>query len=45
MKSVILGACCPALVAGSAFALPAAVFFLVIQRYLVSGLTSGAVKG
>lgn len=27
------------------FALPAAVFFLVIQRYLVSGLTSGAVKG
>ncbi|CAH1670890.1 carbohydrate ABC transporter permease [Chelatococcus asaccharovorans] len=27
------------------FALPAAAFFLVIQRYLVSGLTSGAVKG
>ena len=27
------------------FALPAAVFFLFVQRYLVSGMTSGAVKG
>ena len=27
------------------FALPAACFFLLVQRYLVSGMTSGAVKG
>ncbi|MBN9321818.1 MAG: carbohydrate ABC transporter permease, partial [Delftia acidovorans] len=27
------------------FALPAAFFFLLVQRYLVSGMTSGAVKG
>jgi multiple sugar transport system permease protein len=27
------------------FAVPAAVFFLFVQRYLVSGMTSGAVKG
>lgn len=27
------------------FALPAAFFFLIVQRYLVSGMTSGAVKG
>ncbi len=27
------------------FALPAALFFLLVQRYLVSGMTSGAVKG
>ncbi len=27
------------------FALPAVLFFLFVQRYLVSGLTSGAVKG
>ena len=27
------------------FALPAALFFLFVQRYLVAGLTSGAVKG
>lgn len=27
------------------FALPAAIFFLVVQRYLVHGLTGGAVKG
>ena len=27
------------------FALPAAIFFLFVQRYLVSGITSGAVKG
>lgn len=27
------------------FALPAAAFFLLVQRYLVSGMTSGAVKG
>lgn len=27
------------------FALPAALFFLIVQRYLVSGMTSGAVKG
>ncbi len=27
------------------FALPAAVFFLIVQRYLVEGMTSGALKG
>jgi multiple sugar transport system permease protein len=27
------------------FALPVAVFFLFIQRYLVDGMTSGALKG
>lgn len=27
------------------FALPAAIFFLFVQRYLVAGMTSGAVKG
>lgn len=27
------------------FALPAAIFFLFVQRYLVAGITSGAVKG
>lgn len=27
------------------FALPAALFFLVVQRYLIQGLTGGAVKG
>jgi multiple sugar transport system permease protein len=27
------------------FALPAAIFFLFVQRYLVAGLTGGAVKG
>lgn len=27
------------------FALPAAVFFLFVQRYLVDGLTAGAIKG
>ncbi|MBI1778486.1 MAG: carbohydrate ABC transporter permease [Proteobacteria bacterium] len=27
------------------FALPAAIFFLIVQRYLVHGLTGGAVKG
>ena len=27
------------------FALPAAIFFLIVQRYLIQGLTGGAVKG
>ncbi|MET0235983.1 MAG: carbohydrate ABC transporter permease, partial [Kibdelosporangium sp.] len=27
------------------YAVPALVFFLIVQRKLVSGLTSGAVKG
>jgi multiple sugar transport system permease protein len=27
------------------FALPAAIFFLLVQRYLVEGMTSGALKG
>jgi multiple sugar transport system permease protein len=31
--------------AAAVFALPAAVFFLFVQRYLVDGLTGGAVKG
>lgn len=31
--------------ASAVFALPAAAFFLLVQRYLVEGLTSGAVKG
>ena len=31
--------------AAALFALPAAIFFLVVQRYLVDGLTGGAVKG
>lgn len=36
----------PALMAAAAlFALPPAIFFLFVQRYLVRGLTGGAVKG
>ena len=31
--------------AAAVFALPAAFFFLIVQRYLVDGLTGGAVKG
>jgi ABC-type maltose transport system permease subunit len=27
------------------FALPSIIFFLVLQKYLVSGLAAGAVKG
>ena len=31
--------------ASAIFTLPALFFFLLVQRYLVSGLTSGAMKG
>jgi len=31
--------------ASSLFTLPVLVFFLIVQRRLVSGLTAGAVKG
>jgi multiple sugar transport system permease protein len=31
--------------AAALFALPAALFFLLVQRYLIQGLTGGAVKG
>ena len=33
------------LAAGLIFSLPPVVFYILIQRYMISGLTAGAVKG
>jgi multiple sugar transport system permease protein len=33
------------LAASMVFALPPVIFYLVMQRYIVAGITAGAVKG
>jgi multiple sugar transport system permease protein len=33
------------LAAGLVFAIPPVIFYIIMQRYIVSGITAGAVKG